>query len=204
MASDGLTWKESFVVTNDTTSTHNLALGSAGVIYLSCAGNDGDTGHVQYEYGWIYGRVYNGTDGWVTSSTYDFNQLYSAGNTITTAYTSASSYWAYMAVANSHVTTDDHQWGVTKIEYRNMPNCGFVWWHDEFCTANDTNTIGSGLSNKYGDLDSYPPYSWIGRGGGSEEGSTVTNTYLGLTFTGNSHSYYAPGSRIDHYVMDVG
>lgn len=203
MASDGLTWKESFVVTNDTTSNFNVAVGSAGVIYCSLAGNDGDTGNVNYEYGWVYARVYNGTDGWVTSSTYDFNQLYASSSTLS-AYTSQSSLWNYIAIANSHVTVDDHQFGLTKIEYRNMPNCGFVWWHDEFASANDTNTTGSGLSNVYGDLDSYPPYSWIGRGGGSEEGSTVTATHLGMTFTGNSHSYYAPGSRIDHYVMDVG
>ena len=114
MASDGLTWKESFVVTDDTTNHFNLAVGSAGVVYLSLAGNDGDTGNVQYEYGWIYGRVYNATDGWVTSSTYDFNQLYAASSYLT-SYTSMTTYWAYMAIANSHVHPTVLNWGGGKL-----------------------------------------------------------------------------------------
>ena len=197
-ASDGLILHGSLTVVNDTTTYIGMPLYDAGVFYCSLATHADDTGSADYSYGWAYARLYSAADGWANgASQYDFNQIYSAGNA-PTAYTNKTSAFQYMAVANQHSTVDEHQWGVTRIEYRNMDYSNFTFIADEFCSANDTNVIPSGRSVPYGKVDGHPPYEWIGRGGGTCETSNKP-THIYFYISGNSITNYAPGSRISQF-----
>jgi len=185
------------VISNDTTTTVTLAIGALGEIYITGAIPSSDTGHVSYEYAYLYGRVYNATDGWITGNAYNQQSMYSSGG-VPTSFSNVTTYWPYVAILNSHVTTDTHQWGVTRIRYHNISNGDMSWVVEEFASANDTNTTGSGLSNVYGDLDSYPPYSWIQKHSGSVQG-TAQQTHLYLVVSGQGATNFANGTRFDQY-----
>ena len=187
----------STVIGNDTTTTVTFSIGSIGEIYITGAIPSSDTGEVSNEYGYLGGRVYNATDGWITGNKYNQQSLYSAG-AVPTSFNNITSYWPYVAILNSHVTTDTHQWGVTRLRYHNMTNGDMSWIVDDFASANDTNTTGSGLSNVYGDLDSYPPYSWIQKHSGSVQG-TAQQTHLYLVVSGQGATNFANGTRFDQY-----
>lgn len=187
----------STVIGNDTTTNVTLSIGTIGEIYMTGAIPSSNTGSTSYEYGYVYGRVYNATDGWITGNAYNQQSMYSSGG-VPASYQNATTYWPYVAILNSHVTTDDHQWGVTRIRYHNMPNGDMSWIVDEFASANDTNTTGSGLSNVYGDLDSYPPYSWIQKCAGSVQG-TAQQSHLYLVVNGSGATNFANGTRFDQY-----
>lgn len=185
------------VISNDTTTNVTLAIGGIGEIYITGAIPSSNTGNTSYEYGYVYGRVYNATDGWITGNAYNQQSMYSSGG-VPSSFQNATTYWPYVAILNSHVTTDDHQWGVTRLRYQNVNAGDMSWIVEEFASANDTNTTGSGLSNVYGDLDSYPPYSWIQKCSGSVQG-TAQQTHLYLVVSGQGATTFANGTRFDQY-----
>jgi hypothetical protein len=187
----------STVIGNDTTTSVTLSIGTIGEIYMTGAIPSSDTGDIAYDYAYVYGRVYNSTDGWITGNAYNQQSLYSAGG-VPSSYNNVTTYWPYVAVLNSHVTTDDHQWGVTRIRYHNMTNGDMSWIVDEFASANDTNTIPSGYSYNYGDLDGYPPYAWIQKCAGSVQG-TAQQSHLYLVVSGQGATNFANGTRFDQY-----
>jgi len=185
------------VISNDTTTNVTLSIGTIGEIYITGAIPSSDTGSVAYEYGYVYGRVYNSTDGWITGNAYNQQSLYTSGG-VPSSFNNVTTYWPYVAILNSHVTTDDHQWGVTRLRYHNIPQGDMSWIVEEFASANDTNTIPSGYSYNYGDLDAYPPYGWIQKCSGSVQG-TAQQSHLYLVVSGSGATNFANGTRFDQY-----
>jgi len=200
--SDGFKLHGSTIVTNDTTTWIGMPLYDAGVFYCTVATHADDTGSADYGYGWLNAKLYSAADGWATGATqYEFQQIYSAGNAATAYNNITAGMFKYMAVANQHSTVDEHQWGLTRIEYRNMDDSNFTFIADEFSSANDTNVIPSGRSVPYGKIDGHPPYEWIGRGGGTCETANKP-TWIYFYINGVSITNYAPGSMISQMYMD--